>query len=471
MKIFPSEPNVELYEEGFEEKDILERAKVGKGLSDLVERIEDPLVVALDGHWGTGKTYFLKRWVGAHGIQNDGKATTVYFDAFANDYLSDPLPAIVTALCERVPQSDPKMLERIRAATFKFAKPLTRFGLAMATFGSMETLNDLGDAVVGAASSEASKALDNYWRQEEGRRAAMEEFRSALNELIEIRQIEGDSENKPAAAIPGARLVIVVDELDRCRPDYALEVLEVIKHFFAVPGVCFVLGVNLSALENSVKARYGSGIDSSAYLRKFIHTSLHLPSEIGHHNSPKNAMLAYLDHQIAEMGVPIHIAESLNSHLRIVSRNNRVSIRDVGKILSSVSLLGGDILANENKLPGWVNVTVALIVSKIVCPEIYPKLLNASVSTSDLEQYFDATISRRSKKIDGEWNSKCDHSTWIQFNSWLFLSQNGQLSNVSTEDLKGFGQQFSLWGNLENPRSIPMSAHQKWIDLFTLQPR
>ncbi|MEJ8562682.1 P-loop NTPase fold protein [Yoonia sp. GPGPB17] len=257
MKIFPPEPQVALYEEGFEECDVLQRAKVGKSLSELVERVEDPMVVALNGGWGTGKTYFLKRWVGAHILDNAGTATTVYFDAFANDYLSDPLPSLVATLSERFPQADEGTVRRIKAAAFKFAKPLARIGVAMATFGATEALAPVGDAAVNALSTEASDALENYWSQESGRRAAIEEFRSALKELVAIQKKE---EDEPTSV--GARLVIVVDELDRCRPDYALEVLEVIKHFFAIPGIAFVLGVNLKALENSVKARYGSDIDA-----------------------------------------------------------------------------------------------------------------------------------------------------------------------------------------------------------------
>ena len=76
-------------------------------------------------------------------------------------------------------------------------------------------------------------------------------------------------------------LIIVVDELDRCRPDYALSVLEIVKHFFNVKNVHFVLGVNLRALENSVEARYGTGIDANNYLKKFIHIKTSFPDKLG----------------------------------------------------------------------------------------------------------------------------------------------------------------------------------------------
>ena len=461
MKIFPPEPKVKLYEEGFEDRDILQRAVVGKSLSNLVERIEDPMVVALDGGWGTGKTYFLKRWVGAHTLDNEGTAKTVYFDAFANDYLSDPLPALVSALSERFPKADENTLKRVKVAAFKLAKPFARIGLAMATFGATEALSPVGDAAVNALNDEASRALENYWSQEDGRRGAMEEFRSALTALVAIHPDADDDEVRD-----GARLVIVVDELDRCRPDYALEVLEVIKHFFSIPGVTFVLGANLLALENSVRARYGGSIDASAYLRKFINVSLSLPSEIGQQHDVKDAVLVYLQHQISEIDVPDHIATSLKPHVKLVARNNSISIRDIGKILSSVSLLSNDILQNKNILFGWVEVTVALLVSRVVRPELFSKFLNATVTAADLEEYFGATSNRISEEIGGEHNPDYDHATWMRFNLWMYLVQDGQLSNEPNVNVRDIGRQFDQFGAPRSPRTIPQNVYRKWLDLF-----
>lgn len=95
----------------------------------------------------------------------------------------------------------------------------------------------------------AEKALDDYWKHEEDKPTAMRDFRKTLEDF---------AKKSP--------LIIVIDELDRCRPDYALSVLEIIKHFFSLPGIHFVFGVNLEALENSVRCRYGPGIDAHGYL-------------------------------------------------------------------------------------------------------------------------------------------------------------------------------------------------------------
>lgn len=465
MKILPPEPQVELYKEGFEERDILQRAGVGKTLSDLMERIEDPLVVALEGGWGTGKTYFLKRWVGAHTLSNGGKATTVYFDAFANDYLDDPLPALVSTLSKRFPSTDEDTVRKLKSAAFRFAKPLARFGLAMATFGATEALAPIGDAAINAMSDEASNALETYWSQEDGRRAAMDEFHSALAELVATQP--DDVDDKGSQEFSGARLIIVIDELDRCRPDYALGVLEVIKHFFSIPGVTFVLGVNLIALENSVRARYGADIDASAYLRKFINVSLSLPSEIGGDHSSKNAIAIYLDHYIKEMGVPNHIAESLRPHVHLVARRNAISVRDVGKILSSISLLSDEILTNDRIYPGWLDVAITLVVSRVVCPKMFEKFLNATVSESDLEEYFDATLPRLNRRNGDETNPDYDHYAWIQFNSWKYLVNGGELPGEDPHVVQGLGRTFSQFGRLDDPRSLPRKVHRKWLNIFT----
>ena len=70
---------------------------------------------------------------------------------------------------------------------------------------------------------------------------------------------------------------MVIDELDRCRPSYAVELLEVVKHLFGVDRIVFVLAINRSELAHSVRALYGSGFDAENYLRRFFDVDFRLP--------------------------------------------------------------------------------------------------------------------------------------------------------------------------------------------------
>ena len=120
MRFLPPEVKVTLYETAFD-NEIIDQSKTSKSLSEIVDRIEDPLVIALDGQWGTGKSYFLKRWVAAHTKQNGGKALTIYFDAFAHDYLDEPLISIVSAVSTRVPETKQAKISKLKAMAAKVA--------------------------------------------------------------------------------------------------------------------------------------------------------------------------------------------------------------------------------------------------------------------------------------------------------------------------------------------------------------
>ncbi len=457
MRIFPPEPDVDMYNEGFGDTDILQRKQIGEALSDMLERIDDPLVIALDGEWGTGKTYFLRRWVGAHKIENGSGATTVYFDAFAHDYVSDPLPALVSALEDRLLKENETTIEAVKTAAFKLAKPLAKIGLSVATFGATEALGEIGDNIVEAISGETAGAIDKYWAKESDRREAMEDFRNALE------QIANDENSNDT----GSSLVFVIDELDRCRPSYALEVLEVIKHFFSVPHVHFVLGVNLESLENSVKFSYGNDINAQAYLKKFIQLKIELPAEVGVEPNAKPAIVVYLENLVVDMDIPKHIANRIKQTIQCVANVNSISIRDVRDIVSQVPLASEEFLGNERYLSGWVEVFVDLLVVKNVRPDLYPNFLNATVSEADLESYIGANTYNISRQIEGEHNPNFDNFIFWKFCMWRFLSENGDLTDLEPELRRDLSRQFHEYGFDDDTTNIPMIAHRKWIDRFS----
>jgi hypothetical protein len=453
MRFLPPDEHLHLYETGFDD-DLLGRAKVSKTLSDVLERIEDPLVVALDGRWGTGKSYFLKRWVGAHSLENGGRALTLYFDAFAHDYLSDPLVALVGALSERVPKVEEPKLDRLKKATIKFVKPAARLGLALATYGATEALSGVGGVAAEAIKGEAERAVDDFWKREEGRQAAMEEFRAAIETLTVSA---GEQAAKP--------LIVVVDELDRCRPDYALEVLEVIKHFFAVSRVHFVLGVNLNALENSVKARYGSEIDATAYLQKFLSFTLNLPDHIGD-QARTPSVDHYVSHLGAEMATPQHLLKEVRAQLGVLGRRNHISIRDVGKIMSAVSLLPEE-ARDERVYPGWRAVAITLVITRVIRPDLFKKMIFLSFMDEELVNFMDAKDEYTNERLStGQRNEKFEPSILLLYLIWSFIRKDGMIE--LKENWPPVARFFDDFGSPHNVKAIPATIYEKWLSVFKL---
>lgn len=101
-------------------------------------------------------------------------------------------------------------------------------------------------------------------------------------------------------------LVVIIDELDRCRPDFAVRTLERIKHLFEVENVIFVLMLNRVQLCASIRGCYGADVDADGYLRKFLLFSLQLPQHTLHHGFNRT----YCRQAVREFGFP----ETTNHH-------------------------------------------------------------------------------------------------------------------------------------------------------------
>lgn len=340
MRLFP--PPLEIGEqEGFsKDKDIFGRGAIGTGLLNVVCRVSDPLVIAIDSEWGTGKTTFLKMWAGDLRRQH---IPVVFFDAFEHDYVDDAFTAIageiISLATEQRKQTDPKTKKFVKSS-LGAAKILLRSGLKVGV--KLATAGALDAAELGNAANEIAKELsdldDKYigelLTEHKQEKMAIQSFRDALEllpSLLSPPTDEAESKSKP--------LIIIVDELDRCRPTFALQILERIKHFFTVPGVHFILGTHLGQLRNSISAVYGPGIDSSKYLQKFIGFTLHLTD--GETQPHRRTSTVYIDYLMSVM-LPEHrqerIFEYASHYLHHLAHHSRLSLRSIERIISGLAV-------------------------------------------------------------------------------------------------------------------------------------
>ena len=244
--------------------DLLDRKESVEVLTHLVRSFEGPCVLAVDAAWGNGKTTFLKIW--AQYLRNE-RFPVVEFNAWETDFSGDPFVALSTELTEGLQEytktDKDKPLELKIAKTKKVATELLR--------RSVPGLIRLGAASIPLVGTEVGEALASYPEKSlseyQEAKKSIKEFRGALKDMADA--LSDSRENRP--------LIVVIDELDRCRPSYAVELLEVAKHMFAVECIVFVLAVNRSELAHSIKALYGGGFDAQGYLRRFFDVDLRLP--------------------------------------------------------------------------------------------------------------------------------------------------------------------------------------------------
>ena len=415
MKYVCPPAKIILYDDGFEGHDLLDRKSSGEKLSRLVEKIQDPFVIAIDGQWGSGKSFFLRCWVGAHSSENGGSAKTVYIDAFEHDFMEEPLIALTSAISKRL-EGDPhasKIWKLAKNAAAKLWRPAARIGIATATAGFSEVANGFADAAAASTGAELSKQVDDFWKKEEGRAAAMQQFRDALKKLTSEAE---DGKSKP--------LVVVIDELDRCRPDFALTMLETIKHFFSVPNVHFVLGVNLAELENSVRTRYGNSVDARNYLQKFVNITMTLPvsAELNGYNTAMSHR--FFSIKSDEMGLDEKMIEDVLFQLKNVNIFKTVTLRTIQRILTEMALFPLPEGGFKRFSYGYRFIISGLIIQKHVSKDFYSKASNGVLTMQDVEEDFGLSLligeddTRVREVINHVWSSCLEPGSTDEGRDW-----------------------------------------------------
>jgi hypothetical protein len=265
---------------------------------DVFRRLgrQESIVLGVDAKYGRGKSWFLDRLAKQLEISHP----VARIDAWADDAVDEPLTAFMAAIDDALAPyfSKSKKLRDRMAAVKASALPVMgklvsgAFTKALSKVAGDEIQDDLGNAIEeavrqpandskrkedGAAAMAMEAALTQLGKEIDSlvdrRGAAMlaayrQRKQSRTSFLANLRELVSSIDESDG---PGCYpLIVVIDELDRCRPSYAIRMLEEIKHFFDVPGVVFVLGLHGDQLSKSIKAVYGADFDSADYLRRFF---------------------------------------------------------------------------------------------------------------------------------------------------------------------------------------------------------
>ena len=238
--------------------DALNRQRFASILNSIIEVYSDTgIVLSLNGEWGTGKTTFVRMW---RQQLIDNGYRTLYFNAWKTDFYDDALSAILGELNSEFPNS-----EHIKGIVEKGAKISLSIGEAIAK-GLLRKFTGIESDALSAAISSVKEQFVDSVESYAKRKSDLEDFKKSLAEFV-----ASESNGKP--------VIFFIDELDRCNPSYAVQVLERIKHLFEVPNIVFVVAVNEKQFQYAVQGFYGSNnIDGQEYLRRFFDISFTLPT-------------------------------------------------------------------------------------------------------------------------------------------------------------------------------------------------
>lgn len=226
-----------------------------KDLQEFIKKVDTPYVLGLDGGYGTGKTHFATRFC----AQIHEEIKSLYFSAWEKDYYNNPMLSFVEMITWLVKEESEKFdIDCIKQAKATIQSLLNASEVILSwhvPFFSISCQTNL------------SRFLKNLKKQI----LPTDILQKAKYDLAEFIK-----------RLPNHKLVLIVDDMDRCRPDIAVKTLEVIKHFFDIEGLIVILPVGKERLTKYINAFYGLPTDSredkEEYLQKFLNETIQIPN-------------------------------------------------------------------------------------------------------------------------------------------------------------------------------------------------
>lgn len=248
----------------FASRDEYKRKTIAEKLIQLIDSPIDISPIVIDGNWGTGKTEFSLKLQNLISDEHPQKKV-IYIDAFKEDHCEDPLLSVTAAIANALPKKKQDALIKKAIPALKFTGTTAlKAGINWVLKQETETLaEDFQKALQDTSNAAVDGAMEALIKGH----MESEKNISALKE--KIRELAAESQ-----------IIIIVDELDRCRPDFSIDMLEKIKHIFDIENVVFILITNLNQLKAAVNHIYGQSVNSQAYLDKFIKYTLALPETV-----------------------------------------------------------------------------------------------------------------------------------------------------------------------------------------------
>lgn len=366
--------------------DIFEREKFAIALTNVIKNSSDPMVIGLDGKWGEGKSTFVKMW---QQYLNSENMPAVYIDAFSNDHADNAFMVVASAITDYVKaHAEPEKTKELINKSIKVGAQLltwsAKLSIKALTLGlvkgsDIEELSNIGDDISESFSSVAEKLIEEQLKNHKQDVKNIEAFKEFLSTLPEILSRTGD-------ALP---LTIIIDELDRCRPSFAIEMLEKIKHLFSVKKITFVLVMNKKQIEESIKSTYGANIDAHAYLQKFISIETSLPRRKDEY---KNDTSIYCSRLQAIHEIPTYGNSDLQELTSMLGNYFDLTLRQLEKVYSNIALIYLSMTRPENT---HVIFASFFSVLKVVNPDLFMRIYRDKTNLNEILEVLDNSNSEQ----------------------------------------------------------------------------
>lgn len=409
----------------FADRDEFNRKAIAENIIKLLDADVDFCPMVIDGGWGTGKTEFCRKLInlikeqdaqrqasaqevtaradrtaaGAAGGAMPGDAASqpaadesrpaavqaaalpperaiIYLDAFASETVDDPLLCILAAIRAEFPEEKKKEISRKALPVVKTLGKVA--GKAAFAHLFKQDLEEVSEELAEAASEGADALVEQTVDK------LLDQYANAQGNIDALK-------NVMAKAAEERPILFFIDELDRCRPDVALSILELVKHVFDVPGIKFVFVANMQQLKAVIRKRYGQDVDADVYLEKFVKFSLTIPQTFGYLFS-ENCAFTLLERFGREHMITVLFDKDgyIYHFIKSIVKNNKITLRGIDAVIQNIKIflsLKSSKYFN-NMYDGYIFVDIVSIFMFTFDKQLAYQYAYGSPQKSDVEKFF-----------------------------------------------------------------------------------
>ncbi|QCL71479.1 P-loop NTPase fold protein [Neisseria subflava] len=391
-------------EKTFATHDEFNRKPIAENIIRLLTSDIDLSPMVIDGGWGTGKTEFCQKLIRLMQQQHPDYQP-IYIDAFRSDHSGEPLLALLAEIIKSCTPEDTDGQQSERKRLTREISKLVKFGIktganALSHYFLKQSVDDLAEEFQQITSDE--QEAKNVAETVTDVAAKITDYTiDATVEALLKEQIEAEKNLETLKACltelaEDKPIILFIDELDRCRPDYAVDMLEVIKHVFDIENVKVVLVTNTKQLRAAINHRYGVEVDAQKYLDKFLKYSFALPEKVVAQFEEKQDLVSveYFKQLIQSNGITSELKGligqdiTMNFISNLIERNN-LSLRETERLVRFLGIYH----SLSQKLSGNIRWEYAVLrVTGVFIFCFYPELMDGfnkhRVDTKDLARLF-----------------------------------------------------------------------------------
>ena len=358
----------------FDDFDKLNLKSFGENIIRVIENDtslsndQNSCTISLNADFGQGKTTFLemlKNFIeDKDKNKNADKYTVLFINAWKGDFFKEPIITILSEFLEYLEKNNQNT--KIKDKIFKI------FGNIM-----IENTFLLGQQwlkTVGINVDIKNVLKDLYENKESIGKNLFEEFKQRKQALKEIKDIISDYTED------GRKLVIIVDELDRARPDYAVHFLEDMKHFFDIKNVVFIFGVNKMQIETTVKTLYGQELKFEGYYRKFFKHEIDLPD-------PYKEAANFIKSLLKQTKADEDLITSVN--IRFLFKTFQLTLRDLSRFIELCDVILPKTTKDDEQNYKYSNSVLFFICLYLKRKDVFNKVLNNEFKLDDFLKFLD----------------------------------------------------------------------------------